>query len=448
MAKQKQTKTKSANGAGYLKTDPKTGYLYGVISWTNKDGKRLARARRALSGNKTEARQHIEDMRRELKLGGQTAIDGARLTLGKLAERHMEVNQQPAVFNSKHVRVSGLRAWRGAQSLTRIVVEHFGADVLAKDITLIMVREYKRKRLQMPPTKKWRFKDKVTGEWVWIGRELERERSVASVNRELATLRCMLNYAVAHGWIRRNPIAGQKDLINKAEENQRTRVASKVEEKAFFEQLQDRRRLHLVPYYLTAFDHGCRSIELRQMLVGDVDFDANVFRVYSFKGKKRLDREHIMTSRVREALLAACQAKRPDEHVFTWAKGRKGHKVNVPITYAPKRSFATAKRLAKFWSDDQVNLDDFRGHDVRHTTITRLVKAGMPVAEACKIAGHTTAETTWRYVNPDNHSRQRAADLMEAYSEADVLKFQAKAKASTKATTSKAKRTKRTKRAA
>jgi hypothetical protein len=50
-----------------------------------------------------------------------------------------------------------------------------------------------------------------------------RQRSIASVNRELSLLRNMLNVAVQEGWIR-NPFGGGRPLINAADEHKRERI--------------------------------------------------------------------------------------------------------------------------------------------------------------------------------------------------------------------------------
>jgi integrase len=167
------------------------------------------------------------------------------------------------------------------------------------------------------------------------------------------------------------------------------------------------------------------------MLVRDVDFAANKFAVYSYKGKKRSDRSCVMTPRVREALLGCCAGKNPDDHVFTYDVKKKNDDGTTtidqrPLKYAPRRSFGTAKREAARWSDGAIDLSKFRGHDMRHTMITRALARGASLAEVAKYAGHTQPTTTWRYNNPDDASGQRIADLMATYHEAEVIPFTVK----------------------
>jgi integrase len=50
---------------------------------------------------------------------------------------------------------------------------------------------------------------------------------------------------------------------------------------------------------------------------------------------------------------------------------------------------------------------------LRHTFITRAIQAGVPFDEVMKCAGHTVAQTTWRYFNLDNAALQRIAGALE-----------------------------------
>jgi integrase len=426
-AKAKQ-KTKGANGSGYMWTN-EAGYLFAVISWVH-NGKRQRKFRRAITGSKTEARQHIKDMQAEFLQGGAAAIDGAKLTLGELGEYHKRENLREVRFNQKGIRTEGVHSWKDGRRTVDRLVAYFGKDKLVRSLTLGNVRSFKRDYLAATPVTRYKHRDKKTGKDIWTTKVLidpktgkPREKAVATAHRAIAMLRRMLNVAVEEGWLAVNPIAGRKALINPAEENKRDFIATQFEETKLLDQCDDHPyRRHLRPYLIVGFDHGCRSAELRRMLVSDVNFETGTFWVHSFKGKQRKDREYVMTPNSRAALLEACADKTPSDHVFTYGKAKR------PLKYAPRRSFMTAKRLAKWWSNDQVDLSHFRGHDMRHTHITRLIKSGMSVDEACKLAGHEQPSTTWRYLNPDNESRQRAAAIIANYSETNVIQLPKRAK--------------------
>ncbi len=67
-------------------------------------------------------------------------------------------------------------------------------------------------------------------------------------------------------------------------------------------------------------------------------------------------------------------------------------------------------------------MEDFRFHDLRHTAVTRLVGAGLPVAEIMKISGHSKMETFLRYVNQNNNITQRHVSALETYLDANKPK--------------------------
>jgi hypothetical protein len=63
-SKNKKRGRTRANGTGSIWTEPRSGKIYGVITFTTASGKRKRRAR--LAHSKTEAYQHIKDLRAEV----------------------------------------------------------------------------------------------------------------------------------------------------------------------------------------------------------------------------------------------------------------------------------------------------------------------------------------------------------------------------------------------
>lgn len=56
-----------------------------------------------------------------------------------------------------------------------------------------------------------------------------------------------------------------------------------------------------------------------------------------------------------------------------------------------KRSFATARRRA--------GIEDFRFHDLRHTSAAWLVSTGVPLSAVRDLLGHSTVKVTERYAH-------------------------------------------------
>ena len=60
-------------------------------------------------------------------------------------------------------------------------------------------------------------------------------------------------------------------------------------------------------------------------------------------------------------------------------------------------------------------ISDLRFHDLRHTHATRLVSKHLPLSEVGKALGHTQANTTFRYVNPNIESARRIAAIIDEF---------------------------------
>lgn len=69
-----------------------------------------------------------------------------------------------------------------------------------------------------------------------------------------------------------------------------------------------------------------------------------------------------------------------------------------------KKSFDAVRREA--------GLPHVHFHDLRHTTGTRLSKAGMSTALVGEILGHSDPKTTLRYINHDTDTLNRAAEIL------------------------------------
>ncbi|HKS28953.1 MAG TPA: site-specific integrase [Pyrinomonadaceae bacterium] len=380
------------------KKDPKTGKtkvvgVYGRVTFVDEHGRRRDRKRKAQSGTKTEAYEHIKDLLKELDEQGERAIDGARMTFAELAEYYKTEYCVPAEYNAKGEKVIGLRTWDDMILKVDYAKAYFGQKRI-RSITYADLQRYKNWLLRKPVVVKKKVKTKKDKKTVidWV--EESRPRSIATVNRQLATVRRMFSVAVQEGWLVKNPFKLGDPLIDIALEVPREMIATKKEERA----LIGRSIEHLSDFLITAFDTGMRPGEVFRLQKKDIDFEASELMAVSYKGKRRTERWVKMTSRVRAICEKLCQGLEPEGRLF---------KVS-----SVKRSFASAKKLA---AEEGVSLDGFRLHDIRHTAITRLIKKNMPLSEAGKLMGHTQPRTTWRYNNPDSASRDRAAEILESY---------------------------------
>ena len=360
--------------SGYCFQD-KEGRWYARLTFTDGQGRRRNIKRRTQC--ERDARKILSVLLREAGERDERALVGARMTFDDLADYFSSRYVKPAEYVHGR-KVAGLRTVLKYRSVIRTLRKHFGRKKLS-GVTYSEVERYKAVRLKTPT-------------------RLNRQRSIASVNRELATLRRMLNVAVREGWVRRNPFGMGDPLISLADERRRERVLTREEEARLLAACTGR-RAHLRPIIVAALDTGCRKGELLQLRWRDIDFDAGAVTIQAFNTKTMRERVVSLTTRLAEELrrLREQAAEGPDALVFG-------------VTDDVKRSFASACRAAGVF--------DFRFHDLRHTAATRLVGAHMPIPEVGRVLGHTQADTTYRYVNANLETARRAAAALDAFNSA------------------------------
>jgi len=74
-------------------------------------------------------------------------------------------------------------------------------------------------------------------------------------------------------------------------------------------------------------------------------------------------------------------------------------------------------RDATHWDEVVISLgyEHLRRHDLRHTGLTWMADAGVPLHVLRKIAGHGSLSTTQRYLHPDLRSIEAAGEALSAH---------------------------------
>src|SRR5205085_10588629 len=128
--------------------------------------------------NKTEAKEELKKLINKLDNQGEQAIEGDRLTFRELAYIYEERRLVPAEYHGDR-KIRGLRSYKTPLAHLKVLTAHFGAKRI-KNITHSDIETYKQARLKVP-----------------IGKDIEsqRERTIATVNRELELLRAVLRFA-------------------------------------------------------------------------------------------------------------------------------------------------------------------------------------------------------------------------------------------------------------
>jgi len=212
----------------------------------------------------------------------------------------------------------------------------------------------------------------------------------ATVNRELACLRHMLNKAVDWGLARANPMRGVKLF---REENQRTRILSEDEEARLLAACEESRSWRLKLIVLTALHSGMRKGEILRLRKADVDFQAGFVNVE--QSKSGHGRRIPLNATLREALLGAV-GQSSSEYMFGGDNGQ-------PVVNLKTGWQAALKRAG---------IEGVTFHTCRHTFGTRLVMKGVDLVTVAELMGHRTLKMTQRYSHPTPEHKRRAVELL------------------------------------
>lgn len=230
--------------------------------------------------------------------------------------------------------------------------------------------------------------------------------SIATVNRELATLRCMLNLAHEEWQLLSSPPPKIPKLQG---EKGRERVISQAEDEMYLKFADAEHRV----FALVALDAMIRPSENLTMRWENVHFNPAIGSRFGYihvpeGGTKKRERNLSMTSRVRRALLERYQSVGSPRHgwVFPAVSG------DGPLNYwtMKSRHDRTIGRM-----EAQGLTSSFCPYALRHTGLTRLGESGSDVFAIQKIAGHTEIKTTSRYVHPTPPHIEQSFTKLDAY---------------------------------
>jgi integrase len=366
------------------------GKLYARVQFKDETGSRRDIWRKAES--RTHARQLIREILREVEKSTASTLDASRMVFGELADRFIQECLKPAVYIQGR-KVEGVRSVIPARVTVEVLKAHFGKKKI-RNITHADIKAFKSLRLKTP-TKQDLARHKRALETDQKA-ELEVTRTIAAVNRELAKMKRIFNWAIRHRFILSSPFQSGESLVSSADEVHRQRVLSREEEARLLAAVDaEPRREHLRGVLLIALDCALRRGEILTLTWGDISRDRRTINVRAFNAKTARSRTVAMTCRVYEDLTSRYHAAPREQRklIFDY-KG-------------VKHSFNSACRMA--------GIEDFRLHDCRHTAITRMIRAGLPPVEVMRVSGHTTLSCLYRYSNLDSDAVHRAAAALDAY---------------------------------
>jgi integrase len=216
-----------------------------------------------------------------------------------------------------------------------------------------------------------------------------RERSLASVNRELELLSRIFTRAIELKLTATNP-CDQVKLFELS--NKRRRYLLDEEEPRLLAACEGT-LAHLRRLIIVAVRTGMRRGDQLNLRKSQVDFQRGVIWVPNVKTGKEYPLN--MSAELREIMLGLVKEKPAGEYVFT-----------NPATGKPyldlKKGFAEACSKA--------GITDLHWHDLRHTFGTRLAEAGHSEATIAELMGHADRKTTGRYTHGTERAKREAVE--------------------------------------
>lgn len=337
--------------------------------------------------NKTEARDRLREALKERETLNVSGHFGPRSRFGDVVKWYLDRYAVDPVYVDDR-KVSGLRSAPSVKGYAKAINAVFEDRPLGS-ISYADLESFKHDRLK--------------------GKTMRgKGRSIASVNRELATLRRVFSIAEREGWIVRSPFRKGDPIISIADERKGVRVLSFEEESRLLAACTGRIE-HLRAILICAIDTGMRAGEIFALKWGDLT--KTTIRIRALNTKTMQARVAPVSDRLRVEFKALWekQERQDDELVFG-------------ITTV-KRSFETACRRAGVPHGEPHGLS-FRC--LRRTAGTRLIQAGLSREEVSKILGHSRAETTYQhYISADEKTLDRARELLDRINQSEPPKHAA-----------------------
>jgi integrase len=374
------------------------GNLYARLQYRDDDGKRRVKYKKIT--DKRTAQKIVSEMRKELEDHGAETLQSDKMTFIELAEKYQKLKLVPAVY-SNGVKVSGKRSVAASKSALKPLIEYFAHKHL-RSIKATDLENYKQKRLKTQVEIEINVKSKATNpetgkerNVVTKGKKI-RPRSIATINRELALLRNMFNFAVQNDWLIKNPfVKVEAGFISSSAETQRERILS-IEEELKLLAACTGHRAHVKALLICALDTALRRGEMFKMRWRDVNLETGEIFIPQTNTKTDAARSVGITPRLKTELekLWEQSPKQSDGLVFG---------INTTI----KTAWAKACKLSR--------INNFRLHGARHTATTRMIAAGVSHVEAMKVTGHTQLKTFLRYLNITPETARVCASKLSAY---------------------------------
>ncbi|MCF8078946.1 MAG: site-specific integrase [Desulfobacterales bacterium] len=231
------------------------------------------------------------------------------------------------------------------------------------------------------------------------GEKLVKGASNATINRELAALKRMLNL----GSNQTPPIVDRVPYIPMLKENN---VRKGFFEHSDFEALRAALPSYLKGFATFAYKVGWRKSEIMNLTWNQVDLKTGIVRLEAGETKNEEGRTVFLDGELME--------------IFTmqW-KVRKLNGALTPYVFPNREGLGPIRDFKSAWANACKNakIGHRLFHDFRRTAVRNMVRAGVPERVAMMISGHKTRSVFDRYNIVSERDLQSAAKKQEAYLE-------------------------------
>lgn len=218
------------------------------------------------------------------------------------------------------------------------------------------------------------------------------------------TLAVLFKYAMQWGWVGTSPLDG----VNKITKirNERSRYLNEAERKALLDACKASDNEHLYPVVVFALSTGARKGEILGLTLADVDLarDVAVLRDTKNGDTRAVPVVHHLRDLLDEQIKAV--------NAFYDELGSSTKKRWL----FPRRDGQEPMDIRKSWENarDAAGIEDFRFHDLRHSTASYLAMNGASLVEIADILGHRTLQMVRRYAHlSESHVKGVVTDLNE-----------------------------------
>lgn len=214
--------------------------------------------------------------------------------------------------------------------------------------------------------------------------------SSATVNRYLATLSSLFNFALNMGHVDRHPIKGGQ-VSKLGEASGRRRILTAEEEERLIAEAERSTWPPMALFLRLALTTGARKSEIRGLQWADIDLSRRVALVRKTKNGEQ--RALPLVISVRDALVEAKKVQPLGSDLVFFDPKRPSQPKNVDTIWKHVRARAGLE------ADREDSLDRVVLHSTRHTAATKLVAGGANVIQAAAVTGHKTVGMLKRYTH-------------------------------------------------